>query len=60
MSSVEEHSDVDEGSDDMLRFVMTLIVATLIAAVTFYVLSYAVLTPERAASTHAAIQHERL
>ncbi len=64
MTSVEDRADETERADGdaMLRFVMTLIVATLMVAVTAYVLSYAVLAPERAGATHAAaaIQHQRL
>ena len=48
----------------MLRFVTTLVVTTLMAAVTTYVLSYAVLAPERMrAAQHGAaavLQHTRI
>ena len=61
---VEEHaSKVErENSDTMLKFVMTLIVTTLMAAVTAYVLCYAVLAPERMGSGRGAaptVQHVR-
>ena len=46
-------------SETMLRFVMTVIVSTLMVAVTAWVLSYAVLAPERLGSTHAAIHTTR-
>jgi hypothetical protein len=52
---------VSAGSESMLRFVMTLIVTTGMVAVTAWVLSYALLAPER--MTHgatAAVQHVRL
>jgi hypothetical protein len=50
------------GADQTFRFVATLIVATMMAAMTAYVLSYAVLAPERTGSAHGAAalgQHMR-
>jgi hypothetical protein len=53
-------NDVERGGKETaLRFVMTLIVSTLMAATTAYALSYATLAPARHAAT-AAAQHERL
>ncbi len=42
------------GSETTLRFVLTLIVATLMAASTAYILSYAVLAPGTIGPTHGA------
>ena len=48
-------------SETMIRFVLTLIVSTLMVAVTAWVLSYAVLTSERVGSARggaaASAQH---
>ena len=49
-----ERADHSEGADQTFRFVATLIVTTVMVAMTAYVLSYAVLAPERAGSTHGA------
>ncbi len=56
MTGVEEHADDvgRVGADVMLRFVTTLIVTTLMVALTAYVLSYAVLAPGRAGLSHGA------
>ena len=48
MSEVEDHiDDVDEPDETMVRFIMTLIVATVIVAVSGYALSRVVYAPER-------------
>ena len=50
------------GAEITLRFVTTLIVTTLMVGVTAFVLSYAVLAPERQAQAHgsaAVLQHAR-
>ncbi len=50
------------GSESRLRFVATLIVTTVMVAVTAYVLSYAVLAPGTMGPAHgaaAATQHTR-
>jgi hypothetical protein len=62
--TVEEHADSVQhaSSETTFRFVMTLIVTTLMAAVTACVLGYAVLAPERTGSAHnpgPAMQHAR-
>lgn len=62
MTRVQYEAEDAEGgeSDTMLRFVVTLIVSTLMVAVTAWVLSYAVFAPERVGSAHggaAAVQH---
>ena len=64
MTRIENHADVAERADpgSMLRFVMTLFVATLIVAASAYVLSCAVLAPGRNGSAHGsapAVQHVR-
>ncbi len=64
MIRLEDHADAVEraGGEKTRRFVMTVIVATLMAATTAYVLGYAVTAPERVGSTHgasAAAQHAR-
>ena len=64
MTGTGEHAD-DVGlanSEKTLRFVMTLIVTTLMVAVTAYVLSYAVLAPGATGPAHglsSAAQHAR-
>ncbi len=45
---------VREGSDTTLRFVVTLVVTTVMVAITAYVLSYAVLGPGSGGPTHGA------
>jgi hypothetical protein len=62
--TVEEHADSvpRASSETTFRFVMTLIVTTLMAVVTAYVLGYAMLAPERMGSTHnpaPTVQHAR-
>jgi hypothetical protein len=63
MTGLRDRMDAGrEGTETTLRFVMTLIVATLMVAVTAYVLSFAVLAPGSAGPTHgatAATQHVR-
>ena len=64
MTRIGTHADVVEraGSESTLRFVMTLIVATLIVAASAYVVSCAALAPERNGSAHysaPAFQHVR-
>ena len=56
MTGIEQHADSVKRarSETMFRFVMTLIVTTLMVAVTACVLSYAVLAPERLGSAHNA------
>ncbi len=49
-----ERADNSEGADQTFRFVATLIVTTVMVAMTAYVLSYAVLAPERTGSAHGA------
>ncbi len=59
MTGVEERAASVEsaGREGFVRFVMTLIVATLITAVTAVVLSYAVLGPERVGHGSPALIH---
>jgi hypothetical protein len=64
MTGAEERMDDvgRAGSEITVRFVMTLIVTTLMVAITAYVLSYAVLAAGSAGPTHgatAATQHVR-
>ena len=63
MTGTQDRMDVGRGgAETTLRFVITLIVTTLMVAITAYVLSYAVLAPGSTASTHgatAAAQHVR-
>jgi len=63
MTRIGTHADAAgrPDSESMLKFVMTLIVATLIVAASAYVLSYAVLAPERnsAHGSTASFQHVR-
>ncbi|RBP05661.1 hypothetical protein DFR50_13424 [Roseiarcus fermentans] len=44
----------DRRSETMVRFVATVIVSTMMAAITAWALSYAMLTPERVGATHGA------
>lgn len=56
-------NDVEHArKESALRFVMTLVVSTLMVAMTAYVFSYAALAPARHGATAATqqIQHERL
>ena len=56
-----ERADDGAGRDQTFRFVATLIVTTIMVAMTAYVLSYAVLAPERTGSVHGpAAQAERM
>ena len=64
MIRFESHAEAVErpGAETTRRFVMTLIVATLMAATTACIFGYAVTAPERVGSTHgatAAAQHAR-
>ena len=62
MSKVEEHVVERPNPEVMFRFVATLIVTTLMVAVTAFALSYAVLAPERMGAAHGAapsMQHAR-
>ncbi len=63
MTGLEERIDgaASAGSETTLRFVLTLIVTTLMVAMTAYVLSYAVLAPGATAARGAAasMQHAR-
>ena len=63
MTGTENRMDIGRGGGETtLRFVMTLIVATLMVGITAYVLSYAVLASGSAGPTHgatAAAQHAR-
>jgi hypothetical protein len=64
MTKFEERPDEDGArAEVMQRFVATLIVTTLMAALTAYVLGLAVLAPERAAASRSAVaqtSHVRL
>jgi hypothetical protein len=55
MTGIEEHAGSVKRAnpETMFRFVMTLIVTTLMVAVTAYVLSYAILAPERLGAAHS-------
>jgi len=59
MSRIEERADVDgDRAEVKFRFVATLIVATVMAALTALVLSYPVLAPDRTGPHGAAaVQH---
>lgn len=48
MSKIEDHFDDEDQTDEtMVRFIMTLIVATVIVAVSGYVLSRVAYAPEK-------------
>jgi hypothetical protein len=55
MTGIEKHADSVKRAnpETMFRFVVTLIVSTLMVAATAYVLSYAILAPERLGSAHS-------
>jgi hypothetical protein len=59
MSDLDKHiDDADEGDDEtMVRFILTLIVATLIVAVSGYVLTRAVEAPEKTVHGTASLTH---
>ncbi len=63
MTRRDERADDGEGAgaDQTFRFVATLVVATMMVAITAYVLSYAVLAPQRTGSAHGpAIMAEHM
>ncbi len=54
MTRTDQRADDGEAREQTFRFVTTLIVATMMVAMTAYVLSYAVLAPERTGAAHGA------
>ena len=57
MSGMGDHAERVTSGADTTRFVLTMIVATVIVGVTAVVLSYAVLAPERVGHGGAAPSH---
>jgi hypothetical protein len=54
MTRTDERADDGEAREQTFRFVTTLIVATVMVAMTAYVLGYAVFAPERMGAPHGA------